>query len=79
MRFFQPPADIRFYAGVDLQARSLFIRSVLRRSPHACWVRRVLGPRGRESRPRRIETTGSPTNSLRRRCHDPGAKASKKR
>jgi hypothetical protein len=26
MRFFQPPADIRFYAGVDLHARSFFSR-----------------------------------------------------
>ncbi len=25
MRYFQPPADIRFYAGVDLHARSLFL------------------------------------------------------
>jgi transposase len=25
MRFFQPPADVRFYAGVDLHARSLFL------------------------------------------------------
>ena len=25
MRCFQPPADIRFYAGVDLHARSLFL------------------------------------------------------
>ena len=25
MRFFQPPADARFYAGVDLHARSLFL------------------------------------------------------
>jgi hypothetical protein len=26
MRYFQPPADARFYAGVDLHARSLFLR-----------------------------------------------------
>jgi hypothetical protein len=26
MRFFQPPADVRFYAGVDLHAEALFIR-----------------------------------------------------
>jgi transposase len=25
MRYFQPPADVRFYAGVDLHARSLFL------------------------------------------------------
>ncbi len=25
MRCFQPPADVRFYAGVDLHARSLFL------------------------------------------------------
>jgi len=25
MRYFQPPADTRFYAGVDLHARSLFL------------------------------------------------------
>src|SRR5215475_4481657 len=25
MRYFQPPADIRFYAGVDLHARSLYL------------------------------------------------------
>ena len=25
MRYFLPPADTRFYAGVDLQARSLFL------------------------------------------------------
>jgi len=25
MRCFQPPADTRFYAGVDLHARSLFL------------------------------------------------------
>jgi transposase len=25
MRFFQPPADARFYAGIDLHARSLFL------------------------------------------------------
>jgi hypothetical protein len=25
MRFFQPPADARFYAGVDLHARPLFL------------------------------------------------------
>ena len=25
MRFFQPPDDVRFYAGVDLHARSLFL------------------------------------------------------
>ena len=25
MRFFQPPADVRFYAGVDLHARPLFL------------------------------------------------------
>jgi hypothetical protein len=29
MRFFQPSADIRFYAGVDLHARSLFSRHSL--------------------------------------------------
>jgi hypothetical protein len=34
---------------------------------------------GQESRPPWIETAGSPTNGLRRRCHDPGEKASKKR
>jgi hypothetical protein len=26
MRFFQAPANVRFYAGVDLHARSLFSR-----------------------------------------------------
>jgi hypothetical protein len=25
MRYFQPPADTRFYAGVDLHARTLFL------------------------------------------------------
>ena len=25
MRYFQPPADSRFYAGIDLHARSLFL------------------------------------------------------
>jgi hypothetical protein len=25
MRYFQPPANTRFYAGVDLYARSLFL------------------------------------------------------
>ena len=25
MRYFQPPADTRFYAGVDLHARALFL------------------------------------------------------
>ena len=25
MRFFQPSSDTRFYAGVDLHARSLFL------------------------------------------------------
>jgi hypothetical protein len=25
MRSFQPPADTRFYAGVDLHARALFL------------------------------------------------------
>jgi Ethanolamine utilization protein EutJ (predicted chaperonin) len=25
MRYFQPPADTRFYAGVDLHARSLYL------------------------------------------------------
>jgi hypothetical protein len=28
MRSFQPPADTRFYAGVDLHARSLYLVGV---------------------------------------------------
>ena len=71
MRFFQPPADVRFYAGVDLHAKSL-VRG--RWSPQACWVRLVLGLWGQESRPPWIETAGSPTDDLRRRCCDPGAR-----
>jgi hypothetical protein len=31
MRYFQPPADSRFYAGVDLHARSLFLCAQLHR------------------------------------------------
>ena len=33
MRYYQPPADTRFYAGVDLHARSLFL-CVLDRDGH---------------------------------------------
>ena len=48
-----------------------------RRSPHECWVRLVLGPRGQESRPPADRQAGSPTDVLRRRCRDPGEKASR--
>jgi transposase len=40
MRFFQPPADTRFYAGVDLHARSLFL-SVLDRDGQARFARNL--------------------------------------
>jgi hypothetical protein len=50
LRYFQPSPDSRFYAGVDLHARSLFL-VVLDRvgppSPHVCWVRLVRGVRSR--------------------------------
>jgi hypothetical protein len=34
LRFFQPPPETRFYAGVDLHARSLFL-AVLDRDGHS--------------------------------------------
>jgi transposase len=40
MRCFQPPADARFYAGVDLHARSLFL-SVLDRDGQECFARNL--------------------------------------
>jgi transposase len=40
MRCFQPPADTRFYAGVDLHARSLFL-SILDRDGQACLARNL--------------------------------------
>jgi transposase len=38
MHCFQPPADVRFYAGVDLHARSLFL-CVLDRDGRQCFAR----------------------------------------
>ena len=40
MRFFQPPADVRFYAGVDLHARFLFL-CVLDRDGRGCFARNL--------------------------------------
>src|SRR5437763_13203176 len=40
MRCFQPPADSRFYAGVDLHARSLFL-SILDREGQECFARNL--------------------------------------
>ena len=40
MRCFRPPADTRFYAGVDLHARSLFL-SVLDRGGQARFARNL--------------------------------------
>ncbi len=40
MRSFQPPADTRFYAGVDLHARSLYL-VVLDREGQACFGRNL--------------------------------------
>ena len=40
MRCFQPPADSRFYAGVDLHARSLFL-SILDRDGQARFARNL--------------------------------------
>lgn len=40
MRCFQPPADVRFYAGVDLHARSLFL-VVLDRDGHGRFARNL--------------------------------------
>ena len=40
MRRFQPPADVRFYAGVDLHARSLFL-VVLDRDGHERFARNL--------------------------------------
>ena len=40
MRCFQPPADVRFYAGVDLHARSLFL-VVLDRDGHERFARNL--------------------------------------
>jgi transposase len=40
MRFFQPPADSRFYAGVDLHARSLFL-SILDREGQERFARNL--------------------------------------
>jgi transposase len=40
MRCFQPPADTRFYAGVDLHARSLYL-AVLDRDGQACCSRNL--------------------------------------
>jgi transposase len=40
MRCFQPPADTRFYAGVDLHARSLFL-CVLDRDGQECFARNL--------------------------------------
>lgn len=42
MRCFQPPADTRFYAGMDLHARSLFL-VVLDRDGQAAGVRMRVG------------------------------------
>ena len=51
MRYFQPPASTRFYAGVLLHARSLFLAGPGRRSPPDCWVWLVFGLWGQESPP----------------------------
>jgi hypothetical protein len=40
MRYFQPPADTRFYAGVDLHARSLFL-SILDRDGQGRFARNL--------------------------------------
>ena len=40
MRYFQPPASVRFYAGVDLHARSLFL-VVLDRDGKTCFSRNL--------------------------------------
>src|SRR6266511_3954597 len=40
MRYFQPPADTRFYAGVDLHARSLFL-SILDRDGQERFARNL--------------------------------------
>ncbi len=40
MRYFQPPADTQFYAGVDLHARSLFL-SILDRDGHSRFARNL--------------------------------------
>jgi transposase len=40
MRYFQPPADTRFYAGIDLHARSLFL-TILDRDGHARFARNL--------------------------------------
>jgi transposase len=45
MRFFQPPADARFYAGVDLHARSLFL-CVLGRDGQECLARNLTAAPG---------------------------------
>jgi hypothetical protein len=41
MRYFQPPADTRFYAGVDLHARSLFL-SILDRDGQERFARNLI-------------------------------------
>src|SRR5262245_41603974 len=40
MRYFQPPAGTRFYAGVDLHARSLFL-SILDQDGQGCFARNL--------------------------------------
>ena len=54
LRFFQPPADVRFYASADLHARSLFLRLALRsRAAEAVCALGAARPRpvGQERRP----------------------------
>ncbi len=64
MRCYPPAPDIRFYAGIDRHARSLFLVVLDRdgqtrfgrilaalpqsRSPQECWVRLVFGLGGQE-------------------------------
>ena len=69
---------VRWRKGIRNQLRCKLVPDAFPpRSPHACWVRLVLGLRGQEPRPPWIETAGSPTDGLHRRCYDPGAKGVK--
>jgi hypothetical protein len=63
MRSFQPPAATRFYAGVDLHARSLYL-VVLDRDGHTCLSRNLPPNPSPSSAPSRPSATAcsSPAN-----------------